>query len=59
MIKMEVERDTYRFTVDCLFGSFEQLINYLLRLEGNEAEPFSLVLCLIEGHFDFNNLQNV
>lgn len=47
----------YLFAGDGLLGSLEELIDNLLRLKCYEAESFSLVLCLIKWHFNFNYLK--
>lgn len=39
-----------------LLGSFEQLIDHLLRLESDETEAFPLVLRFIKWHLNFNDL---
>lgn len=50
-------QNNHLFAIDGLFWCLQQLWHNLLRIKGDKAESFPLILLFVVGHFSLNNLE--
>lgn len=54
-----MNKNSYLFAINCLLRSLQKFVDNLFGFKGDETESFPLILCLIEGHFNFDDLYKI